>query len=145
MSSLSGFLSRESLSLNMLSSRYPNRCNTQFKSSTDLNLYFQKQQLFSANNRNTCYGLKLEIFIWNLWIWGYSGKCPREKKKKKPAKASANSCITSSFYLGCWPSHTRCVCCGELSKAGRLGNRNPRTEPAPLVVSYNTLCPAGVL
>lgn len=65
MRSLPGFLSRESLSLNTLSSRSQNRCNTPFRSSTDLNLYFQKQQLFSANNGNPCYGLKLEFFIWN--------------------------------------------------------------------------------
>lgn len=79
MSGLPGFLSRESLSLNTLSSRYWNWSNTQFKSSTDLNLYFQQRRLFSANNGNTCYGFKLEFFIWNLWIWGYSGKCPEKK------------------------------------------------------------------
>lgn len=91
MSSLPGFLSRECLSLNMLSSHYQNWSNTQFKSSTDLNLYFQQQQLFSANDENT-YGFKLEFFIWNLWIWRYYGKYPEEKKN--PAQGSANSCIT---------------------------------------------------
>lgn len=79
MSGFPAFLSRESFSPNMFASRYQNWCNTQFKSSTDLHLYFPKQQPFPANNEHACYGFKLEFYIWNLWIWGYSGKCQKKK------------------------------------------------------------------
>lgn len=71
--------------------------------STDPHLYFQKQQLFSANNEHTCYEFKLEFFIWNLWIWGYSGKRP-EKKKKKSCQGFSKQLHNPLFIWGVDPA-----------------------------------------